>query len=359
MKLSIGIPTYNRGTFLEKNLIRLSKQIHDNNLENEVEINLSNNGSTDNTDSLIRSFIKQNKDLKVSYNKFIANEGPDKNYITTMHMAKGDYSILLGDDDYFIENGLKTVFDLLEKEKDIDVFLSNRIEIDENENVLGYRSFLHKDIHSRVFDFKDENQAGFYFSLCEEVGGCLTFISSIIYKTKIIEELGPYNNCLDGTFYSFWFYLWGKLSKGGKLYYLDDSYIFNTQILNTRAYDNFGQGLKRTLVEFDGFHKAAELFFYDKNYKKCFLDIPKRWKRMTFLSYECIEDRDLYYSRLLPILRSEYNNQDYIDDLSIFLNYKFHFKCFRKLYISFCIMKFHSLIRKLGRLYNRGFKGYT
>lgn len=336
MKLSIGIPTYNRSPFLEKNLLRLSQQIRDNNLEKEVEINISNNGSTDNTESLIKTFIKQNNDLKISYHNFNTNVGPDKNYISTMKMAKGEYSILLGDDDYIINNGLNKILELVNNYKDVDVFLSNRTEIDEEENILGYRNFLYKDIQSRIFDFSDENQAGFYFSLCEEVGGCLTFISSIVYNTHIIEELGPYDNSLDGTFYSFWFYLWGKLSKGGKLYYLNDSYILNTQILDEKACANFGEGLKRTLVEFEGFQKIADMYFYNKSYKKSFMDVPKRWKRMSSLSYECILDEDSCYKRLIPVLIKEYN-QDYADDIFIFLNWKFHFKCLRVLLIlHFC-----------------------
>ena len=340
MKLSIGIPTYNRGNYLEKNLNGLAKQIRENNLQDEVEINVSNNGSTDNTNEIVRSFIKHNLDLKVSYRSFVVNEGPDKNYIATMQMAKGDYSILLGDDDFLIDNGLLLVLHLIEENKDVDVFLSNRTEIDEEGNILAYRSFLHNDIKSRVFDFCDENQAGFYFSLCEEVAGCLTFISSIIYKTNIIDEIGPYNGCLDGTFYSFWYYLWGKLSKGGKLFYLNDSYVLNTQTFN----NNFGQGLKRTLVEFEGFQKAADLLFFDKSYRKCFMDVPKRWKRLSFLTQECIFDEESFNSRLLPVLTKEYN-REYIDDIFIFLNWKYHYNCFWRLFFFHFIKKMRSLVR--------------
>lgn len=344
MKFSIGIPTYNRGPFLEKNLKGIAKQIRDNNLNKEVEINISNNGSTDDTEVIISSFIEQNSDLCVSCNKFLVNEGPDKNYIATMQMAHGEYSILLGDDDYIVEGGLLKILQLIEKYKDIDVFLSNRTEIDESGNIIGYRSFLHQDITSRKFDFGDDNQAGFYFSLCDEVGGCLTFISSIIYKTQIMEEMGPYNHCLDGTFYSFWFYLWGKLSKGGKLYYLSDSYILNTQAYN----NNFGQGLKRSLVEFEGFQKAAELFFYNKSYKKCFLDVPRRWKRMSDLLNECIQDEDSCKKRLMPVLRRG-DSKAYTDDIELFLSWRYHYDCFRKLFkprYKF-IMKLFSIERRI------------
>lgn len=341
MRLSFGIPTYNRGPFLEKNLNRIAKQIRSNNLQQEVEINISNNGSTDDTNKIVKRFIEQNIDLNVSYNRFDVNEGPDRNYIATMLMANGDYSILLGDDDYLIDGGLKKILQLLEVNRDADVFLSNRTEIDEKENVLGYRSFLHKDTPSRLFDFDNENQAGFYFSLCDDVGGCLTFISSIIYKTNIIEEMGKYDNSLDGTFYSFWFYLWGKLSKGGKLFYLNDFYILNTQAVN----NNFGHGLKRTLVEFEGFQKASELFFSNRSYKKCFLDVPKRWKKMSDLLFECIQDEKSTENCLLPILKEDYGNT-YAEDVGRFLNWRFLYECFRKLFLYRLGLRFRFLIRK-------------
>ena len=237
---------------------------------------------------------------------------------------------------------MKEILQLIDKKNDIDIFLSNRTEIDESENIIRDRSFLHDDTPSRTFDFSDENQAGFYFSLCDEVGGCLTFISSIIYKTQILEEIGPYNNSLDGTFYSFWFYLWGKLSKGGRLYYLRDSYILNTQTFN----NNFGQGLKRTLVEFEGFQKAADLLFNNKSYKKCFLDVPKRWKSMSELLNECIQDEDSAKKRLLPVLRTV-NGNSYFNDITLFLSWKYHYDCFRVLFLSRLALKIRLYIRKI------------
>lgn len=340
MKLSIGIPTYNRCDYLKKNLNILANQIRDCNLLSEVEINISNNGSNDNTDSTIKEFCLHNPDIKTHYHRFEENAGPDANYIATMIMAKGNYSILLGDDDFLVENGLKTIICLIDTYKDVDIFLSNRTEITGSGKFICNRSFLHKDIKSRVFDFSDDNQAGFYFSLCNEVGGCLTFISSIIYKTGIINEIGEYNHCLDGTFYSFWYYLWGKLSKGGKLYYYEGSYILNTQEFN----NNFGSGLSRTLVEFEGFKKAADIFFDNKSYKKCFLDIPKRWKNLSSLSHECFFEKNIYENQLLPLLESG-NNEGYLEDVVLMQSWKYHLRCFFRLYFPKRIwIRFSSLI---------------
>lgn len=341
MLLSICIPTYNRCQFLKKNLEELAGQIKSCGALNDVELNVSDNGSTDETDKVVKEFIANHSEITVGYNHFDNNQGPDKNYISTMHMAHGNYTILLGDDDFLIKEGLALVFRLLKENNSIDVFLSNRIEINESGDFLREQFFLSEDIPSRVFDFSDENQAGFYFSLCKSVGGCLTFISSIIYKTSILQEIGDYDGKLDGTYYSFWFYLWGKLSKGGKLYYYNKSYILNTQTFNT----NFGLGLNRSLVEFEGFQRAAELFFADKTYKYTFLEIPKRCKPMYMLIQECINDKKSYYSRLIPVLEKS-GQKGYVDDIKKLFSVYFQLGCVANLILPRWIMRWYHKLHK-------------
>ena len=52
MILSILIPTYNRSKFLEKNLQILNQHIHKIDVNNTIEIVVSNNGSPVNTDNI-------------------------------------------------------------------------------------------------------------------------------------------------------------------------------------------------------------------------------------------------------------------------------------------------------------------
>lgn len=340
MLLSINIPTYNRSFFLKKNLEELVRQIKELNAHDEMEINISNNGSTDNTDTVVMDFISNNKDIHIGYNHFDENQGPDKNFIYTMHMSHGDYTILLGDDDYIVDGGVQTIIDLIKSQPKADVFLSNRTEIDEEGNFLREHSFLYEKTPSRIFDFSDENQAGFYFSLCKNVGGCLTFISSIIYKSSILTECGNYDGSLDGTFYSFWFYLWGKLSRGGTLYYYNGSYILNTQTTNA----NFGNGLKRSLVEFEGFQRVSDLYFFDKTYKYSFLQVPKRCKPMYMLAQECIYDKDSYNIRLLPVLEK---NDDiaYAHDLKMLNSVCYHLSCLANLVLPTWLMRISRYLR--------------
>lgn len=271
MLLSICIPTYNRDKFLLKNLNLLASQIRESHLENVVEINVSNNGSTDHTREFVLNFFKENNDIVNQYRENKTNEGPDANYIQTMHMANGTYSIMLGDDDYFIEGGLKIILSLISDHPDVDIFLSNRDEYTEEGDFRLRKYFVRDDIEDRIFDFSKHSDAGYYFYLSHDVGACLTFISSVIYKTNVLSKYGEYDSSLDGTYYSFWYYWWQDLRDGGKLYYRKEPYIKCTV---PRQNGNFGKGLKRLLVEFNGFSKAAEIIFGDdKTRKKDFVDV--------------------------------------------------------------------------------------
>lgn len=307
MFLSFCIPTYNRCKFLKKNLDLLARQIRECNVLNDVEINVSDNGSLDDTDVIVKNFITNNQDIKVGYHHSEQNLGPDKNYIAAMYMAHGEYTILLGDDDYLTDGALSLIISILKDHPSVDIFISNRIEISEEGTFLREHYFLDSNLDSMKFDFSDVKQAFDYFSKCQDVGGCFTFISSIIYKSSILSELGAYNGCLDGTFYSFWFYIWGKLNRGGKLFYIRKPYILNTQTYNA----NFGNGLARSLVEFEGFYKASELLFYNIPYKQDFIDIPKKSKLTSELVKEIILDKKTFKTRLLPILKlSRWSEQE-------------------------------------------------
>lgn len=270
MLLSISIPTYNRCRFLAKNLECLSRQIQEHNLCNEVEINVSNNGSNDETTTVLKKFAEEHKDIIFRFRENKTNLGPDANFIYTMEMSRGQYTLMLGDDDFLTDDALNRIISFTRGNPEVDIFLTNRDEYNEDGEFLKKTLFIRDDIEDRIFDFSIDSEAGYYFYLCKDVGACLTFISSIVYKTSIVCEYGKYDHSLDGTYYSFWFYLWQKLRDGGKLKYIKDTFIKCTM---PNSNNNFGKGMNRILVEFNGFSKAAEVIFKDPVRQRDFIDV--------------------------------------------------------------------------------------
>jgi glycosyltransferase involved in cell wall biosynthesis len=89
--VSIGIPTYNRAEgFLKQALQSAVNQTYQN-----IEIIISDNCSTDNTEMVVRSF----NDPRIRYFKHKENIGANNNFNYCVEQARGAYFLLLHDDD--------------------------------------------------------------------------------------------------------------------------------------------------------------------------------------------------------------------------------------------------------------------
>lgn len=270
-KLSINIPTFNRDVFLMKNLGIIIDQLYSDGLTNYVEINISDNASSDNTKEIVEEIIKQNQDITITYFCNEKNIGPDLNFIAAMQMAHGEYSILFGDDDFFVPGAIKHLIETVEANKDVDIFFANRISVNTNGVEIGRQKFMCEDLRTEVFDFTRINDGRAFLSLVNDHGGILTFISSEIYKTAILKEVGECNpNCI-GSCYSFLYYFWNKLASGGKIMYLDEYLVQATTMGVTN--NNYGQGMKRLLVDTEGLSCIANIVFIGAKakYKSDFL----------------------------------------------------------------------------------------
>jgi len=120
MKISICIPTYNRA----KNLVNCleSLVLNKNILSIDFEVCISDNFSSDNTESIVDSFKKK---LPIKYHKSPLNVGRVKNYLNVVNLAKGDFIWLIGDDDLLLENAIFEIDRLISSNVDVDFFYIN------------------------------------------------------------------------------------------------------------------------------------------------------------------------------------------------------------------------------------------
>lgn len=130
MILSILIPTYNRAEFLKKNIELLYHHIIKGNLENEIEILISNNYSSDNTHELVNNFIKSNRVIQIRYYLQEKNLGLERNALFVLGVAKGDYVMFLGDDDFIEFEYLVLSLDHLKKHPLTSCVVPNYIPVD-------------------------------------------------------------------------------------------------------------------------------------------------------------------------------------------------------------------------------------
>ena len=106
MKLTIGIPTYNRVKNLKMNLEQLVEIIRNLDFTENIDIYVSDNCSTDDTQQVVKNFIDSNRDIKIVFTRNNQNLGVVKNMCNILYSSEAEYLMLLGDDDYISEGGI-------------------------------------------------------------------------------------------------------------------------------------------------------------------------------------------------------------------------------------------------------------
>lgn len=132
--VTIGIPTYNRANAYLKSAIKCAlDQTYSN-----IEILISDNCSTDNTEALVKSF----KDPRIRYVKQKNNIGPTNNFNFCAMNAKGDYFLLLHDDDLIDNDFLEACIKAVKSNQEIGIIRTGMRRIDSEGKVIGEKENL-------------------------------------------------------------------------------------------------------------------------------------------------------------------------------------------------------------------------
>ena len=109
--LTITIPTFNRDKLLEENLNCLIPQV----IDNDIEILVFDNNSTDSTEKIVKEAIKKCSNIK--YVKNESNIGYVGNQVNCLASANGLYTAILCDDDIYLGNAIGVIMRILNSEK--------------------------------------------------------------------------------------------------------------------------------------------------------------------------------------------------------------------------------------------------
>ena len=156
--LTVAIPTFNRSDTLVKTLNAVELGLKKlPNWQDEIEILISSNASTDNTAEVCQGY----PDFK--YFEQETNLGYDKNVLSLYQKASGDYILFISDDDVFEPTGLLSLIHLIREAPDTDVFFCSWYAV---HNEQEKRNLLHSLIttYAPVFTFdKVSDVTPFYF----------------------------------------------------------------------------------------------------------------------------------------------------------------------------------------------------
>ncbi len=119
MKLSICIPTYNRAGFLPAAIESILSQ-----LQEEVEIVISDNASTDDTQEVLRPYLE--KYPQIVYSRHPVNQGADRNFLRVVSLARGEYCWFLGSDDILEPGAIGRILQILQDEPTLSGICVNK-----------------------------------------------------------------------------------------------------------------------------------------------------------------------------------------------------------------------------------------
>lgn len=139
--VSVIIPSFNQGRFLERTLLSLINQTYPN-----IEIILIDGGSSDNTIDIIKRYSK--------YLKFWVSE-PDKGQSNAINkglkVAEGKYATWLCSDDILFPDGIEKMVEALEKNPDCSLVYGGGVYIDENNKIIKKFSFTDMTLEKLLY----------------------------------------------------------------------------------------------------------------------------------------------------------------------------------------------------------------
>lgn len=210
-KVSIIIPTYNGEKYIKETINSCINQTYHN-----IEIIVIDDGSNDNTVSILKEYGKK---IRLYLNE--QNQGISKNVNKGVSLSKGEYFILLGHDDLLAKNHVEVMINEFINDNLVAIHC-NSIIIDS----FGKEIKLSRDNISQI---KKTNNSMFELSIDNFISSC-----GMIHKKKIFEKVKGWDETY--KFYGEWLY-YIKSLEFGSIGYSEKVHAFyrrhETNITNT------------------------------------------------------------------------------------------------------------------------------
>jgi len=172
--VTIGIPTYNRAdSYLPLTLECTISQTYEN-----IEIIISDNGSTDNTESLVSKY----KCERIKYIKQDPPLTPNDNFNFCLDQAQGTYFLLLHDDDLVDKDFIESCLSTIDYKDNVGIIRTGARTIDATGNTIS------EALNDAVGLLIDD-----YF-LAWFRGKTSFYMPSNLFNTSYLKELGGFNS---------------------------------------------------------------------------------------------------------------------------------------------------------------------
>lgn len=230
--ISVLTPTYNRaGTFLAETIQRVQRQSERGFTHEHIIVD---NGSTDNTEEVVRGFMKD--DSRIKYYRNETNLYASGGLNTAFKHSSGELIVPFDDDDLMPEMSLQARFDAM-KDPKVMWTSGHALFIDEGRTIYGPKA-PYIGYYSNAYPFLDENNElkdpeGFFQAFFKDwmiCGGTVTV------RRECIEAVGGW----DPSFAVMQdIEMWIKLAAKHYHYKLLNDYLFLYRVYSTNSSHRF------------------------------------------------------------------------------------------------------------------------
>jgi glycosyltransferase involved in cell wall biosynthesis len=172
--VSIVIPTYNRARLIGQAVTSALNQTY-----RELEVIVVDDGSTDNTQSILSTF----EDTRLQIVRLEKNSGRSHARNIALRAAHGEYVSFLDSDDYYLPGKIELQVHYLRENPAIDMVYTASACVDENDAPLDYfyRAPVSGDIYKEIAFFKP-----------------LTItLPTVMLRRHVVDEVGPFDEAMD------------------------------------------------------------------------------------------------------------------------------------------------------------------
>jgi glycosyltransferase involved in cell wall biosynthesis len=181
MRISICIPQYNRINFLLKSLAIIEQQSYP-----DIEVVVSDDCSSDNTEQEIRSLMQRYR-YPIIYHRNEKNLGYDANYRKCIELGTGDYCLVIGNDDSVNDvHDIQYLVDFLNQHDKPEIGFCNFVEDHDRSIVIpraGSTGVLGTGTEVAVRNYS-----------------CFSFVGGLIYKKSAFDQFNTSKH--DGSIYA-------------------------------------------------------------------------------------------------------------------------------------------------------------
>ena len=253
MKLSICIPTYNRAEFLPATLDSIAAQ-----WGSDLEVTVSDNGSTDETKRIVDGFRGRLGDIK--WFRHETNLGADANYLKSVEIATGDYCWILGSDDPIAPGAVEMIRRAIH-ERSPAILLFNRMLCTRELAPVREDRFIDIGGAKRAtFEFARAGELERYLDDARSMCATFSYLSSMAFRRDAWNGVVGFEPFV-GSAYVHSYKLLMVCAAGGRLEYLNRPLVMCR--LGNDAFRDLGIA-KRVLLDLDGYVRLADACFGSK-----------------------------------------------------------------------------------------------